>query len=96
MSLRHRPPLNKAFDKALNRAHQNQGARWSKLRLLGLFFLFDALLVVAVLLSFQGTELVQEEVTLIQTREVFETQIVEYVITDTTIITQVMPYGWQN
>jgi hypothetical protein len=63
-------------------------------RLLGLFFLFDALLVVAVLLSFQGTELVQEEVTLIQTREVFEVQIREQVITDTTIITRVMPYGW--
>jgi hypothetical protein len=68
--------------------------RWSKVRLLGLFFLFDALLVVAVLLSFQGTELIQEEVTLIQTREVFEVQIREQVITDTTVITRVMPYGW--
>jgi hypothetical protein len=92
MSRHRRPPQ----DRALNRVQENQGARWSKLRLLGLFFLFDALLIVAVLLSFQGTELVQEEVTLIQTREVFETRILEYVITDTTTITQVMPYGWEN
>ena len=54
------------------------------------------MLIVAVLLSFQGTELIQEEVTLIQTREVFETRILEYVITDTTTITQVMPYGWKD
>lgn len=92
MSQRRRPHLNGA----LNGTQENQGARWSRLRLLGLFFLFDALLIVAVLLSFQGTELVQEEVTLIQTREVFETRILEYVITDTTTITQVMPYGWKE
>jgi hypothetical protein len=73
---------------------EGQNTRWSKLRLLGLFFLFDALLIVAILLSFQGTELVQEEVTLIQTREVFDIQIREQVITDTTTITRVMPYGW--
>ena len=75
-------------------APEGQNSRWSKLRLLGLFFLFDALLIVAILLSFQGTELIQEEVTLIQTREIFEIQIREQVITDTTIITRVMPYGW--
>ena len=78
----------------LDMGPQSKAARWGKLRLLGLFFLFDALLIVAVLLSFQGTELVQEEVTLIQTREVFETRIRELVITDTTVITQVMPNGW--
>ena len=81
---------------SLHRAQEHQGARWNKLRLLGLFFLFDALLIVAVLLSFQGMELIQEEVTLIQTREVFESRIRELVITDTTTITQVMPYGWKN
>ena len=75
---------------------EGPNTRWSKLRLLGLFFLFDALLIVAVLLSFQGTELVQEEVTLIQTREVYDVQIREYVITDTTVITQIMPHGWQE
>jgi len=79
-----------------SKTQEGPNARWSKLRLLGLFFLFDALLVVAVLLSFQGTELVQEEVTLIQTREVYEVQIREYVITDTTIVTRVMPYGWEQ
>jgi hypothetical protein len=73
---------------------EDQSTRRSRLRLLGLFFLFDALLIVAVLLSFQGSELVQQEVTLIQTREVFEVQIHEQVITDTTVITRVMPYGW--
>jgi len=77
-----------------NLAQEGQKSRWSKMRLIGLFFLFDALLVVAVLLSFQGTELIQEEVTLIQTREVFEVQIREQVITDTTVITRIMPYGW--
>jgi len=78
----------------LDRAPEGKAARWGKLRLLGLFFLFDALLLVAVLLSFQGTELVQEEVTLIQTREVIETHVRELVITDTIVITQVMPNGW--
>ena len=78
----------------LDRAPEGKAARWGKLRLLGLFFLFDALLIVAVLLSFQGNELVEKEVTLIQTKEVFETQIREYVITDTTVVTQVMPHGW--
>jgi hypothetical protein len=60
----------------------------------GLFVLFDALLIVAVLLSFQGSELVQEEVTLVQTRQVYDIQITEQVITQTTVITKVMPYGW--
>jgi hypothetical protein len=78
----------------LNRLQERQNARQSRLRLLGLFLLFDALLVVAVLLSFQGTELIHEEITLNQTREVFDIQITEQVITHTTVITQVMPYGW--
>jgi hypothetical protein len=86
MLYRRRDPLGKM--------PESKSARWGKLRLLGLFFLFDALLIIAVLLSFQGTELIQEEVTRIQTREVFETRIHELVITDTTVITQVMPNGW--
>jgi hypothetical protein len=68
--------------------------RGNRLRLLGLFLLFDALLLVAVLLSFQTTELVAEQVTLTQTREVYDIQIAEQVITYTTVITQIMPYGW--
>lgn len=86
--------MNSSRRAPFDQVKESQNARWSKLRLLGLFFLFDALLIVAVLLSFQGTELVQEEVTLIRTREVFETRIREYVITETTTITQVMPHGW--
>jgi hypothetical protein len=78
----------------LNGLQERQSARQSRLRLLGLFLLFDALLVVAVLLSFQGTELIHEEVTLRQTREVFDIRVTEQVITHTTVITQVMPYGW--
>jgi len=61
---------------------------------LGLFFLFDVLLIVAVLLSFQGAELIQEEVTLKQTREVYDIQVREQVITHTIVVTKVMPYGW--
>lgn len=78
----------------LARLEARQNARGSRLRLIGLFVLFDALLIVAVLLSFQTTDLVHEEVTLEQTREVYETRITEQVITHTTVITQIMPYGW--
>ena len=78
----------------LSRLEERQNAHGSRLRLLGLFVLFDALLIVAVLLSFQTTELVHEEVTLEQTREVYDIQITEQVITHTTVITQIMPYGW--
>jgi hypothetical protein len=78
----------------LSRLEEGKIARGSKLRLLGLFVLFDVLLIVAVLLSFQTTELVHEEVTLEQTREVYDIRITEQVITHTTVVTQVMPYGW--
>ena len=78
----------------LTRLEERQNARGSRLRLIGLFVLFDALLIVAVLLSFQTTELVHEEVTLEQTREVYETRITEQVITHTTVVTRIMPYGW--
>jgi hypothetical protein len=86
VSLPRRAPLGKAQSRS--------SSRWSKLRLLGLFFLFDALLIVAVLLSFQGTELIQEEVTRIETREIVETRLREIVITDTITMTRVVPYGW--
>ena len=73
---------------------ERQSFRGSRLRLLGLFVLFDILLIVAMLLSFQRTELIHKEVTLIQTREVYDIQVTEQVITHTTVITQVMPHGW--
>lgn len=65
----------------------------SKWRLLGLLVLFDLLLIAAVLLSFQETELIREETTLRQTREVFDVQIREQVVTHTTFVTEIIPYG---
>jgi hypothetical protein len=58
--------------------------------------LFDALLIVTVLLSFQSTELMHKEVTLTQTREVYDIQVSEQIVTHTTVITQVMPHGWME
>ena len=72
---------------------QRQGVRHSRWRFLGLLILFDILLVVMVVLSFQRTELVQEEVELRQTREVYDIQVHQQVITQTVIITQVVPHG---
>ena len=68
-------------------------ARKSRLRLLGLLFLFDALLIVAVVLSFQSAELVEEVIELEQTRQVYATVVIEKIITTTTVITKVVPYG---
>jgi hypothetical protein len=65
----------------------------SKWRLLGMLFLFDLLLIIAVLLSFQETELVGEEVDLYQTRQVYEMQLHEQIVTDTLVITEIVPYG---
>ena len=65
----------------------------SKLRLLGLLFLFDTLLIVAVFLSFQSAELVEEVIELERTRQVYSTVVIEKIITYTTVITKVVPYG---
>lgn len=64
-----------------------------RLRLLALFVLFDVLLIVAVVLSFQATELIEEEITLQETREVYDVEIHRQIITDTKVITEVIPYG---
>lgn len=72
---------------------QWQGVRRSRWRSLGLLILFDVLLVVMVVLSFQETELVQEEVELRQTREVYDIEVHHQVITQTVIMTEVIPYG---
>ena len=64
-----------------------------RLRLLALLVLFDLLLVVAVVLSFQATELIEEEITLQQTRQVYDVEIRRQVITDTTVVTKIIPYG---
>ena len=67
--------------------------RRGRKRLLALLFLFDALLIVATLLSFQSTELIEEEQMLEETREVYEIVYREQVITLTTVITKIVPYG---
>jgi hypothetical protein len=63
------------------------------LRLVALLILFDALLIAAVLLSFQRAELAEEEVTLLQTREVYDVNFLEQVVTHTTVVTEIIPYG---
>lgn len=68
-------------------------AHKSKLRLLGLLILFDTLLIAAVFLSFQSAELVEQVIELEQTREVYATVVIQKIITYTTVITQVVPYG---
>ena len=67
--------------------------RRGRKRLLALLFLFDALLIVATLLSFQSTELIEEEQMLEETREVYEIVYREQVVTVTTVITEIVPYG---
>lgn len=67
--------------------------RKSRLRLLGLLFLFDVLLIAAVLLSFQQSELIEQVTQLEKTREVVVTVIVEQANITTKIITEVLPYG---
>ncbi len=65
----------------------------NRLRLLLLLLLFDMLLIAAVLLSFQEAELIDQVIQYEQTREIYATRIIEQVYTETTIITQIIPYG---
>lgn len=67
--------------------------RQGRKRLLILLVLFDALLIVATLLSFQNAELIEEEQMLEETRDVYEVVYREQVVTVTTVITEVVPYG---
>jgi hypothetical protein len=60
-----------------------------------LLLLFDVLLVATVLLSFQGNELIEKEVTLLQTRQVYDVEIRQQVVTRTTVVTQIIPFGSQ-
>ena len=62
-------------------------------RLIALMCLFDALLIAAVLLSFQSTDLVEEERMLVETRTVYEVLYRDQTITETQIITHLLPYG---
>ena len=76
-----------------NRAERRVLVHKSRVRLFWLLFLFDALLITAVLLSFQGTELVNEVVTLEETREVYATRIIKQTVIHINVITEVVPYG---
>ena len=67
--------------------------RRGRKRLLVLLFLFDALLIVATLLSFQSAELIEEEQMLQETREVYEVVYRHEIETVTTVITEIVPYG---
>ena len=62
-------------------------------RILLLFLLFDALLITATVLSFQKDELLEQEVVLEETRQVYDILYREQVITNTTFITTVIPFG---
>jgi hypothetical protein len=75
---------------------KEETARKGKRRLLVLLLLFDVLLIAVVLLSIQETELIEHEVTLLETREVIDLDIREQVITHTTVITEIIPYGSQQ
>jgi hypothetical protein len=78
-------------DIASDKVTVRQGRR----RLIALLFLFDAVLIVAVLLSFQGTELVEEERVLLETQQVYVTRYPGGIVTNTTVITKIIPYGSQ-
>jgi hypothetical protein len=67
--------------------------RRGRKRLLALLFLFDALLIVATMLSFQNAELVEQEQMVQETRAVYEVLYREQVVSVTTVITQIVPYG---
>lgn len=74
---------------AADRETRRRGRR----RLIGLLFLFDLLLIAAVLLSFRGTELVETERLLLQTKEVVDVLYRQETVTSTVVITRVIPYG---
>jgi hypothetical protein len=62
-------------------------------RLIALLVLFDALLIAAVLLSFQAADLVEEERTLLETRTFYEIIYRDQLVTQTEVITRILPYG---
>jgi hypothetical protein len=61
--------------------------------LIALLCLFDALLIAAVLLSFQTSDLVEEEQMLVETRTVYDILYREQTVVQTETITYVLPYG---
>ena len=79
-----------------NRTERRALVHKSRVRLFWLLFLFDALLIMAVLLSFQGPELIDEVITLEETREVYATRIIKQTVTHIKVITEVRPYGFDK
>lgn len=82
--LRTPDPARPAADRTPERARR---------RLIALLCLFDALLIAAVLLSFQTTDLIEEERTLLETRTSYEILYRDQVITQTEVITHLLPHG---
>ena len=72
---------------------EREAIRRSRTRLIALLFLFDALLIVATMLSFQEAELIEEEQILREVQETIEIQYTREVVTLTTTITEIIPYG---
>lgn len=75
------------------RTGRQEIVRQTRVRLFWLLFLFDVLLIAAVLLSFQEPELIEEVIQLEETREVYETRIIKQTVTHIQVITEVVPYG---
>lgn len=74
-------------------AAERNVVRQGRLRLVALLFLFDLLLIVATVLSFQKTELIEEEITLQQTKQVYDYVYRQETITQTAVVTEIIPYG---
>jgi len=81
------------LDVFLGKSLERNAVRQGRIRLIALLFLFDTLLIVATLFSFQRAEVRTELVELEQTKEVYDIQYREEVITRTTAITTIIPYG---
>ena len=67
--------------------------REGRIRLLALLFLFDMLLIVATLLSFQKDELITQRIYVQETQEAVERVVEEISVTETIRTTVIIPYG---
>ena len=63
-------------------------------RFLLLIAAFNLLLIATLLLAMQRHELQQEVEIVRQTRVVIEGQVRTFVVTQTQVVTKIMPYGW--
>ena len=64
-----------------------------RIRLLALLFLFDTLLIVATLLSFQKAELKIQQVHVLETQEAVEYFVEQVNVTETIHTVEIIPYG---